>query len=272
MHRMHRALLGIGAAALVAACLPPKQINERPVLDNNGTVPSVDETVLAARVGAHEQREAAAWRRDSIAALALSRCEQDVCDAIARGELALGMSPAQVMAVTRTAPEAWTIRRAGEATVMVPRSTDALPRDVLGNVAVVQLAGGEVSSYSYRESQGLRVVSSRADATTAGRARALASALVREGDDFAAAGDFTGALDRYDRASILVPNDAEVDYRIATSLDKLLRPQEAAIRYRLFLQKLEIERINAVGDANAKLADAIARAQQRIIILERQAR
>ena len=269
---MYRALLSIGAAALVAGCLPPKQIQERPVLDNNGTVRSVDEEILSARVAAHEQREAASWRRDSIAAVALARCERDVCDAIARGEVALGMTAAQVMSVTRTTPEAWAIRRAGDATVMVPRSTDDLPRDVLGNVAVVQLSDGEVSSYSYRESQGLRVVSTPGDATTSGRARALAAALVREGDDFAAAGDFTRALDRFDRASVLVPNDADVDYRIATPLDKLLRPQEAVIRYKLFLHKLDLERIGAVGDANAKLADAIARAQQRIIILERQGR
>ncbi|HKG94991.1 MAG TPA: hypothetical protein VKA84_23950 [Gemmatimonadaceae bacterium] len=269
---MHRVVGTFTALLALSACLPPKQIHERPVLDNNGEVRSVDEEILSARVAAHEQRESASWRRDSIAAIALARCDRDVCDAIARGELALGMSPAQVMAVTRTTPEAWAVRRAGDATVMVPRSTDDLPRDVLGNVAVVQLADGGVTSYSYRESQGLRVVSSAGDATNAGRARALASALIREGDDFAAAGDFTRALDRFDRASVLVPNDAEVDYRIATSLDKLLRPQEAAIRYRLFLHKLELERIDAVGDANAKLADAIARAQQRIIVLERQGR
>jgi hypothetical protein len=100
----------------------------------------------------------------------------------------------------------------------------------------------------------------------------IAAGLVREGDDLAANGNFPAALDRYDRASLLVPNDAEVDYKIATSLDKLLRPVEALLRYQLFLQKLEIERIDARGRASAALAEAIALAQQRILILERQSR
>jgi len=95
---------------------------------------------------------------------------------------------------------------------------------------------------------------------------------VQEGDALAAAGDVTAALERYDRASILVRDDAMVQYRIATALDKLLRPVEAQIRYRLFLHQIELQRIEAVGSANAKLADAIARAQQRLIVLERQGR
>ncbi|NIP80796.1 MAG: hypothetical protein GWM90_16900, partial [Gemmatimonadetes bacterium] len=41
------------------------------------------------------------------------------------------------------------------------------------------------------------------------------------------------------------------------------------IRYQLFLHQLELERIEAVGDAYAKLADAIAHARERVIILER---
>jgi len=43
------------------------------------------------------------------------------------------------------------------------------------------------------------------------------------------------------------------------------------MRYQRFLNQLEIQRIDAIGTANAKLADAIARARERIIILERQA-
>ena len=54
-------------------------------------------------------------------------------------------------------------------------------------------------------------------------------------------------------------------------LDLQMRPVEAQIRYQRFLQSLEIERIRAQGDANAQMADAIARAQQRLIVLERQA-
>lgn len=115
-------------------------------------------------------------------------------------------------------------------------------------------------------------MSSAADATTEGRARATADALVREGDAFTAAGDAAAALDRYDRALVLSPNDAMLQYRVATLLDQQLRPVEALMRYQRFLQQLELQRIEAVGDANAKLADAIARAQQRVIVLERQAR
>jgi alkylation response protein AidB-like acyl-CoA dehydrogenase len=59
---------------------------------------------------------------------------------------------------------------------------------------------------------------------------------------------------------------------MATSLDKLLRPIEASLRYRLFLHQLELEKIAAVGSANAKLAEAIAYAQQRIVVLDRRAR
>jgi len=63
--------------------------------------------------------------------------------------------------------------------------------------------------------------------------------------------------------------DAELQYKMATSLDKLLRPIEADLRYKMFLNQLEIQRIDAVATQNAKLADAIARARERIIVLEK---
>ena len=90
-------------------------------------------------------------------------------------------------------------------------------------------------------------------------------------DYFHAGGDWY-VFDRYDRALVFLPNDAMLQYRVATLLDLQLRPVEALIRYQRFLQQLELQRIEAIGNANAKLADAIARAQQRIIVLERQAR
>jgi hypothetical protein len=155
---------------------------------------------------------------------------------------------------------------------MVPASIEAPPRDALGEIALVQLRDGRVSTYSYREAQGVRVVAERADATTEGRASALAEMLLREGDDFTARGDLQAALDRYDRAQILRPGDAIVDYRIATVLDKQLRPIEALVRYQLFLHKLEIEKIEARGRASGYLADAIAQARQRVIVLEKQSR
>jgi hypothetical protein len=96
--------------------------------------------------------------------------------------------------------------------------------------------------------------------------------LLREGDDLVARGEFDMALSRYDRAQVLRPGDAQIDYRIATVLDKQLRPIEALIRYQLFLHRLELERIEAVGQAYGHLANAIAHARERVIILEKQTR
>ena len=60
-----------------------------------------------------------------------------------------------------------------------------------------------------------------------------------------------------------------LDYRIATVLDKALRPVEALIRYQLFLHRLDLERIQAVGEAYANIAAAQIAARERIIVLER---
>jgi hypothetical protein len=270
---MNRYLCIAGAAATAAtfAACAPRQISNRPIILNGDRVGGSDAAVQRAATVAAAQGTLGA-QRDSIAAVAATGCAPALCASLARGEVALGMSETQVLAATRTTPDAWTTRRAGAAAVLVASSSDNPPRDATGTLAMVQLDSGRVKSYSYREAHGVRVVSTAADATTAGRARATADALIREGDDFVAAGDLTIGLDRYDRASVLVPDDASLDYRIATLLDKQLRPIEALMRYQLFLHKLEIEKINAIGDANAKLADAIARAQQRVIILERQTR
>jgi hypothetical protein len=256
---------------LLAAC-SLKQIDETPILENGDRVPTAARAVEEARVDAARERAPLAARRDSLAADALASCAGGGCAALARGEVALGMRAAEVMAATGTTPEAWVARSAGDATVLAPLSRDHYPEDAVGRVALVQLRGGRVASVSYAEPEGVRTVATAADATPDGRARARAAALVRDGDGFAAAGDLARALDRYDRASVLRSDDPTLDYRIATVLDKQLRPVEALVRYQLFLQRLEIERIVAVGDANAKLADAIARARERVIVLERQAR
>jgi Flp pilus assembly protein TadD len=113
----------------------------------------------------------------------------------------------------------------------------------------------------------LRTVSSAADAENANVARA--AALTREGDAMAAAGDFTAALERYDRASVVNRADAELQYKMATALEKLLRPREAELRYRLFLHQLELETISAHGEANAKLAGAMMAARERLVVLEK---
>lgn len=258
-------------ALLLAACAP-KRVHEQPVLENGDRVASPDAVIDAARQQTARASRDAQNQRDAVAATAYASCAPEICAAITRGEVALGMTEFQVLAATRTTEGAWQTRAAGEATVMVPASRSGAPRDAVGELAMVQLRNGRVNSYSYHESQGVRVVASQADATTAGRASALANMLVREGDDLVARGEFDMGLSRYDRAQVLRPNDAQIDYRIATVLDKQLRPIEALLRYQLFLHRLEIDKIQAVGEAYGHLASAIAHARERVIVLERQTR
>jgi tetratricopeptide (TPR) repeat protein len=260
--------LGILALTAVAVTgCQPRQIHQPPIIDNNARVPDV--YVGDAAADAAHRQAALQAERDAIAAEALATCQGEVCTAIARGEVALGMNETQVLAATRTTYDAWSVRRANGATIMVPLSAQLAPRDVMGQVAMVQIADGRVSTYSYNESQGIRVVSTPADATIAGRARALASAMIREGDDYTARGDFERALNRYDRAHVLNPEDPAVTFRVATTLDKMLRPMEAEIQYRLFLHQLELERIRAVGDIYESMAEAMIYARERLVILER---
>ena len=254
------------AAASVAACAP-KRIHQEPIIDNNDRVPEA-RTDDAEGTAAERQRTGQE-ARDSIAAAALATCEGEVCAAVTEGKLALGMNEAQVLAATRTTEDAWSIRRANGSTVMTPKSLQHAPSDAAGEVVMVQVAEGAVRSYSYREPQGIRVVRSPEDATASGRAAARAEMLMEEGDQLVARGDFDGALDRYDRAHILKPNDPMILYRVATTLDKQLRPIQALIQYQRFLHALELERIRAVGEAYGNLAEAIAHARERVIILER---
>ena len=256
------------ALVALAACAP-KRVHERPILSNGDRVAGAEAAVERARADAARDRGDALTARDSIAARALASCEPSVCAAIARGEIAIGMSESQVLAATRSTEGAWSIRDAGDATIMVPANTSMAPRDAVAELALVQLRSGRVSAYSYHEPTGVRVVANTQDATLDGRAAALADALLREGDDLTARGELTDALDRYDRAQILRPNDARTDYRIATVLDKQLRPIEALIRYQLFLHRLELEKIDAHGRAYANMADAIAHARERVIVLEK---
>lgn len=256
----------------IAACANPKRVHEEPItiMRNGERVETPIRAIDAATTQSVEARIQGRERRDSIAAVAFVECASATCAALGRGEIALGMTEAQVLAATRSTELAWTARRSGGVRVLAPRDADAGPRDAIGPVALVQLAGGTVSSLTYREPQGLRTVNAVADVADANRVRA--EALVREGDALAAAGDFTAALERYDRASVVSRADAELHYKMATSLDKLLRPIEASLRYRLFLHQLELQKIEAVGNANAKLAEAIAHAQQRIVVLDRRVR
>lgn len=259
-------------SALIASGCAPKRIDQLPItiMHNGDRVEPPTHATDAATTQALEAGIAGRERRDSIAATAYASCTPSTCAALGRGEVALGMSEAQVLAATRTTDLAWTMRRSGGVEVLAPRVADAGPRDAVAPLALVQLADGHVATITYREPQGLRTVTSPTDVADANRARAVA--LTREGDELAAAGDFTAALERYDRASVVDRADPELQYKIATSLDKLLRPREAELRYRLFLHELELEKIDAVGMANARMADAIAQARQRIIVLEKQSR
>ena len=256
-------------ALMASACANPKRVDEAPitVMRNGDRVAAPTRSMDAATTQALEAQIAGRNSRDSLAAVAFASCAPTVCASLGRGEVALGMTHAQLLAATRSTDISWAMRGGPGVLVLTPRDVDAAPRDGVGPLALVQLVNGAVSSITYREPQGLRTVTAASDANDASRVRA--AALVKEGDALAAAGDFTAALDRYDRASVVTRADAELEYKMATSLDKLLRPREAEMRYRLFLNQLEIQRIDAQGNANAKLADAIVHARERIVVLEK---
>ena len=257
------------ATALASACMGVKHVDETPLtlMHNGDRVADPVHATNAATSRALDARIEGRDRRDSITAAAFAGCAPRICAALGRGELALGMTETQVLAATRTSEIAWRVRRSGSASVLSPREDEATPRDAVARVALVQLADGSVASITYREAQGLRTVSVPSDVDRAGHDRALA--LITDGDALAAAGDFTAALDRYDRASVVDRADAELQYKMATTLDKLLRPREAELRYKLFLHQLDLQTIEAKGNANAKLGEAIAHAQERIVVLER---
>lgn len=266
MKRSKSVLLAVFVLAVACA---PKMVHEEPILQNGDRVDDGSGIVYEAAVQSEADRNHSAADRGEIEAEALSDCAPEICEAVLRREVWLGMNEWQVMAATETTENAWSVRRSGSSIVMTPYDALMPPSDVVGNLAMVQLADGEVQRYTYREAQGMRIVSSPEDASTEGRAVAMAEALIQEGDRLAATGDLDGALDRYDRASILAPSDPLVDYRIASVLDKALRSQEAQVQYELFLHRLDLERIEAQGNADAQLAEAIALAQQRIVVLER---
>jgi tetratricopeptide (TPR) repeat protein len=254
-------------AFVVTACAN-RRVDEEPILDNGDRVEVPDGDPRPGASPGEGQAELQE-RRQAVRAAALASCQGEACDAIVRGEVRPGLSETGVLAATGTTSEAWHIRRSEGAVVMSPRSLVDPPSDAAGDLYMVQIADGAVTRYAYRESQGVRLVDEASDATTEGRGRALADMLVREGDDLAAVGEFDAALDRYDRADVLSPGDAMISYKIATTLDKQLRPIEALIQYRLFLHELELEKIRARGEVAASVAEAIAHARDRIIVLER---
>jgi tetratricopeptide (TPR) repeat protein len=259
----HAALVGL---LVLGGCGP----RLAPIMRNGDILPSQgDRVVEQARVTGEGERARIASERASIDATALATCAPSICDSVTRGEVAIGMNETQVLAATRTTADAWETRPGGVSTVLTVRPGGLPVRDVVGELASVSLQSGMVTGYTYREAQGFRTVATAADATLAGRSAARAEALLRQGDEYTAAGRLDLALDYYDRADVIRPAHAETNFRIASTLDKQLRPIEAVMRYQLFIHQMELEKIGARGDAAAKIAEAIARAHERIIVLER---
>ncbi len=265
-------LLAAAALAVSAGACTPGIRPLQPVMENGAVLApqrETDELVDRARAEGETLRGRLADERGRNEAAALAGCSGRTCDAIARGEVALGMSESQVLAATRTTAEAWDSRGSGRGRVMTGRDERSGPRDAVGEIAYLTLQNGAVRGITYREPQGFRAVAAPADATLRGVAAARAEALLREGDDFAARGDLAGALDRYDRADVLRADDPETTLRIARTLDKSLRPYEAGLRYRMFLHQMELERIRVTGEAYARWAAAIAEARDRVVVLDR---
>lgn len=262
-------IAALAALAAATACGPHIRPLERTI--DNGEVlrPQGDEVVERARVEGEIERERIAEQRAASVGTALTTCTPEICDAISRGELSIGMTEAEVLAATRTTPLAWDTRGSGTMTMMAVRPGGRTPTDAVARIAFISFQNGQVTSYTYREPNGFRTVTHPDQATYAGRSAARADALLEQGDEYAAAGRLDLALERYDQADILRPNHPETTLRIATTLDKSLRPIEAIMRYQLFIHQLELEKINARGEAAAKIAEAIARAHERIIVLER---
>lgn len=269
MRAMTPAFRFVAAVALLAAVAScsTRRVDEEPIIERGDRVQVPDGDPRPDTAGV--DREGLSERRAAIRAAALEGCEGELCDAIVAGEVRPGLTENGVLAATGTTEDAWRIRRSGSSVVMTPRSLNAAPGDAVSELMLVQLADGRVVRHAYREAQGIRLVDEASDATVEGRAQALAEMLLAEGDELAAAGDFDAALDRYDRADVLDPDRPIVSYRIARVLDKQLRPVEALIQYRLFLHRLDMEKLRARGEIAANVAEAIARARERIIVLEK---
>jgi tetratricopeptide (TPR) repeat protein len=266
MNRRIAAPAALAGMMIMAACGP----RLAPVMRSGDVLPDRTTPVVEqARVEGEMERARLAEQRAAEGAMALATCTPAICDAVARGEVMIGMNEGQVLAATRTTADAWEIRPSGAITLMSARAGAIAPSDAVGELAFVNLQNGFVSGYTYREPQGFRMVSSPEDATLGGRAAAQADALLRQGDEYAAAGRLDLALASYDRADVIRPGHPDTNLRIASTLDKQLRPIEAILRYQLFVHQMELELIHARGEAAARLAEAIALAQQRIIVLDR---
>lgn len=274
-HSLHSVvgILGIvGVALLVTGCNGPRRIHEAPVLVTGDRVASIDSLIEASRAQRVASRLATQRAADSVAGAALRECAAPRCAVTARGEVTLGMTEPQLLAATGTTPDVWATSGPIDGTKVFRPGSQFVLRDARGTIASVSMRNGRVESISREERTGLHTVTSPADTGRAARARVFADALVQEGDDYIAAGDRVRALERYDRALVLREHDALLNYKVAQLLDQQLRPVEALMRYQKFLLQLELQRMDAQGTQNAKLAEAIALAQQRVLVLDRRPR
>lgn len=257
---------------LASGCNGPRRIHETPVIYTGDRVAVTSDDANGTFARDEMVRRDMQAQADSVYQVATTSCAPDVCAGIHAAKVVLGMTEAQVLAASRTTNGAWNVWRTGNHSVMSPAFANAYPRDVVGVLNNVQLENGLVVSISRQERTGPYVVTTTSDTSAAARTGALAQALIREGDDYVLAGNRALALERYDRALILESNNAMLNYKVAELLEQQLRPQEALMRYQKFLLQMDLERINAVGIQHAKLAEAIALAQQRVIVLDRRPR
>lgn len=113
---------------------------------------------------------------------------------------------------------------------------------------------------SPRRTAVLLVALSLAGATPAARAadgaRERANALFQSGRKLYAGGDYSGALDRFQRARALYPS-YKLELSIGYALEALERLPEAAVHFELFLNQ-------ASGSASAKLVDRIRAKMQKL--------
>ena len=268
-----RAAIAAAAFALaVAACHRGPDVGGIPVVQNNPASIPDNQGAYAAEAAARADALRASMNQEANAnaSAALSNCAPDICAALGRHELAIGMTRPQVLVATNSSSSAWQFRGTDAAGTMLPSFEASKSRiaDRVGDVVMVTFRDGKAVSYTYRESTGLRTVESPADATADGRRHALALSLLQQGDEAVAAGNSAEALARYDQADVIEPNNPGTTLRIAKLLDQQMRPVEALMRYQKFLHEMEIDRINARGRANAELSGAVMAAQARVVHLQ----
>ena len=117
--RYRTASLALVPLALALAACARKQIDEQPIMRNGDRVASNDNIIAAQRTEARNDAFRMRQERDSLNAVATANCAPSICDALARGEVAIGMTTTQVLAATRTTPEAWSIRQAAGVTTIL---------------------------------------------------------------------------------------------------------------------------------------------------------